>query len=600
MWPSSGYVKGSGRFAPQDQGMQRHLLSGLVPAVLLAACADSSRGPSGLLITLDTTNPGALSCYSGPEGWTPHLDRLAAEGILFEEARTVAPITLPAHASMLTGLTPLRHTVRRNGAMVVPESAVTLAELAAGAGMRTAAFVAAVVLDGEFGLDQGFEVYRDPETPERVEEHLEVSRTAKEIVDDAIGWLSQLEGSEEFFLWVHFYDPHYPYRPPGDWLRRANGDAYLGEVGAMDAELGRLFSFLEEAGRWDDTLICAVADHGEGLGRHGEDTHGYFVYDSTLRVPLILRLPGSARAGERVGSPVSVVDVHPTFANALGLGAHESGLPLDGVDLLAPSLAPDRGVYFESYFGVVAFHWSQLAGWADAEGKFVHSSAPELYALPEDVGETSNLFAERPDDVAAYRARVQELSARERLAVARLDEDYLGLLGQIERLGYAGADTDETGTPEPLEPSALPSPHRRVQAYADYTRARQLMEEDKDFAEAAVLLARVVRGNKANHKAQFHLGMCLKALERYGEAIPPFRAVLQSPGGERIPAELNLAVCYYNVGQKGLAIDHLKSALDETIGPPGAMELLIQLLDEAGRAAEAARYRARLGQRGAG
>lgn len=570
------------------------LLSVVLSLALAPGCGGGAgRAPSGLLITLDTTNPEALSCYTGPDGWTPHLDRLAAEGILFERARTVAPITLPAHTSMLTGLTPLRHTVRRNGSMVVPPEAVTLAELASAKGRRTAAFVAAVVLDSEFGLDQGFEVYKDPETPARVEEHLDASRTARQIVDDAIAWLREVPADESFFLWVHFYDPHFPYDPPSHWQEKAGGDAYLGEVGAMDAALGRLFAQLDEAGRWDDTLILAVADHGEGLGRHGEDTHGYFVYDTTLSVPMLLRpLPdGAVRAGERIDTPVSVVDVFPTFVNGLGLG--DVG-DIDGIDLLQPDLPADRGVYFESYFGVVAFHWSQLAGWADREGKFVYSSVPELYDFPEDRDETTNVIAQQPELARAYRELLTSHSARTRLQVERLDEDYLGLLGQIERLGYAGADTDETGTPEPLEPSQLPSPHQRVAAYADFTRARKLMVEEQDMAEAAKLLARVVRGNPANHKAQFHLGMCLKDTNRFAEAIPAFRAVLQYPGGERIPAELNLAVCYYNVGQKGLAIDHLRSALEETIGPPGAMELLIQLLEEDGRADEAGRYRGRL------
>ncbi len=590
MEPASGYLM---------ESMQRHSLLDLAALLITlgftCACGDTSRPPSGLLITLDTTNPEALSCYTGPAGWTPNLDRLAGEGILFERARTVAPITLPAHTSMLTGLIPLRHTVRRNGSMVVPSKAVTLAELATKKGLRTAAFVAAVVLDSEFGLDQGFQVYSDPKTPQRVEEHLDASRSARQIVDDAIVWLKGVKKDEPFLLWVHFYDPHFPYKPPGNWLEKAKGDAYLGEVGAMDAALGRLFDYMDEAGRWDDTLICAVADHGEGLGRHGEDTHGYFVYDSTLNVPLIVRPPaGAGRAGDRIDTPVSVVDVFPTFVNGLSLGGGEDVQRIDGIDLLSPSLPSDRGVYFESYFGVVAFHWSQLAGWADAEGKFIHSSVPELFDFPEDVGETTNVIAEHPADAQAYRDRLQSLSALERLGVERLSDDYLGLLGQIERLGYAGADTDETGTPEPLESSEHPSPHQRVAAYADFTKARQLMVEKDDMAGAAVLLARVVRGNPSNHKAQFHLAMCLKETNRFAEAIPAFRAVLQYAGGERIPAELNLAVCYYNVGQPGLAIDHLESALGETIGPPGAMELLIQLLGENGREAEALTYRERL------
>jgi len=564
----------------------------LLLAGLVAACGGGApERPSALLITLDTTNPEALSCYDGPGASTPHLDRLAAEGLLFENARTVAPITLPAHASMLTGLTPLRHSVRRNGSMVVPPEAKTLAELARGAGLRTAAFVAAVVLNAEFGLDQGFEVYDNPATPDNVEEHLDASRPAAEVVERALAWLAGIGKDEPFFLWVHFYDPHFPYKPPPEYAAQADGDAYVGEVRAMDAAIGTLLAELEASGRRANTWIVAVADHGEALGRHGEDTHGYFAYDSTLRVPLIVSPPDAgARAGSRLAPPVSVVDVFPTLAQALGLETYGD---LDGIDLLGP-LDPERGVYVESYFGVVAFNWSQLAGWADARGKFVHSSAPELYDLLADPGETQNVFASQPREAQRLRAALERHTALPRLEREKLDEAYMGLAGQIERLGYAGADTTEEGTPEPLEPSTRPSPHQRIHAYADFAQARKLMVEKGDMKEAARLLQRVVAGNRENHKAQFHLAMCLKALGRFPEAIPAFRAVLQHPGGERIPAELNLAVCYYNVGQPDLAIDHLKSALEETVGPPGAMELLIELLEKHGRASEAEPYRRRL------
>ncbi|MEQ1894405.1 MAG: sulfatase, partial [Planctomycetota bacterium] len=268
-------------------------------ALLLTGCAPAVRGPSVLLLTLDTTNPEALGAYGGPAGLTPNLDRLAREGLLFEEARAVAPLTLPAHASMLTGLYPPRHGLRRNGELALAPEARTLAERAREQGYATGAFVAAVVLAPEFGLAQGFETYDAPAVPKDVEEHLAASRSAEEIATRALAWLAARDDERPFFLWLHFYDPHFPYRPPAAASARAGGNDYLGEVSALDEAIGRVLDALGRSGALENTLVAALADHGEGLGRHGEETHGAFVFDSTLRIPFLLRLPGAARAGER-------------------------------------------------------------------------------------------------------------------------------------------------------------------------------------------------------------------------------------------------------------------------------------------------------------
>ncbi len=564
-----------------------------------AGCGTSTpeRRPSGLLITLDTTIPEALGVYGGQGDLTPNLDRLAGEGIVFENARTSAPITLPAHASMLTGLYPVRHSVRRNGSMVLSGEASTLAEQAREAGFATAAVVSAVVLDPEYGLDQGFDLYLAPPLPERATEHLDASWTAADVVERALLWLESVPDERPFLLWVHFYDPHFPYEPPPAFLEHANGDPYLGEIAAMDAEIGRLLAGLEAADRLDDLWVVGVADHGEGLGRNGEDTHGYFVYDATLRVPFFVRPPAAlakGRAGERVEEPVSVVDVQPTLARALGLTQSRGALDVDGVDVLALADTAERGVYFESYFGVVAFHWSQLAGWATRDHKYVHSSQPELFDVRSPAGEGANTIDARPEAVEAARAAIAALAARPRLPVAGVDAEFRGVLGQIERLGYAGASSTELGLPEPLETSDLPSPHERVAAYAQFAQCQKLLAENGSRETVVDLLVEVLRENPMNHKAQFHLGHALMDLGRWAEAITAFLAVLPHPGGERIPAELNLAVCYYNAGQPEEALRRFESALADTIGPPGALETYIRLLEAGGRHDEAQRQRERL------
>jgi len=568
-------------------------------ALLAVACAGCSparpAAPSLLLLTLDTTVPEALGCYGGPAGLAPNLERLAREGVVFGDARAVAPLTLPAHSSLLTGLYPVRHEVRRNGETRLSGEATTLAERAYARGYQTAAFVSAVVLAPEFGLAQGFERYGAPATPAAVEEHLAASRPADEIAADALAWLAQRDVTRPFCLWLHFYDPHFPYAPPAEFRARAGGDAYLGEVAAMDAAIGRVLAALADEGALDDTLVVACADHGESRGRHGEETHGAFVYDATLRIPLLARLPGAARAGTRVDEPVSQVDVLPLVAGVLGWPAPE---PCDGRDPLASSASP--GVYFESYFGTKSFGWSPLAGWTDGRAKYVHSGRPELFDLRADPGETRDVLGERPAEAARLRAAIAALCAAPRLPRELVGADGDDLQREIERLGYAGAgEGAEELDPEPLDESASPSPHALAAAYAAYMEGRKQFEEHGPLAPAAALLERALAENPENHKAWFALGQVRQGLGQFEPAAAAFRRAAAASGGERIPAQLNLAVCLYNLGRRAEALHELEGTLSVTSGPPGALELLAQLLDESGRGDEARRVRVRIAQRDA-
>ncbi len=394
----------------------------------LAACGGSDAPPSVLLVTLDTTILEALSCYGVRRGSTPNLDRIAAQGVRYTRARTVAPMTMPAHASMLTGLVPLRHSVRINGSMVLPESATTLAERTRAAGYQTAAFLAAVVLDGQLGLDQGFEVYDAPQTPSSVSEHLEARRPASEIVERALAWWEQRDRERPFFLWLHFFDAHYPYEPPAAFARAAGDHPYYGALAYVDHELGRLLTRLEADGALEDELTLVVGDHGEGLGRHGEATHMAFAFDTTLVVPFLVRFPDRGRAGEVSDALVSVVDVQPTVLDVLGLGAPGD---VDGVSLAGGDPAPGRGVYFETYYGFQAFGWSPLVGWADEDGKYLHSSRPSFYALDLDPGETSDRIGAA--DVTRYRRALEQLAARSRLEQEGLGDAFGGLRGHAAR-----------------------------------------------------------------------------------------------------------------------------------------------------------------------
>jgi len=466
--------------------------------------------PSGILITLDTTNPGALDVYGKDRALTPHLAALAAESVVFENARTVTPLTLPAHASMLTGLYPLRHGVRDNGIAPLPERADTLAELASSAGYRTGAFVSAHVLASDFGLDQGFDTYDEPaDAVTRTIDYM-VERRADDVTGAAQRWLSDLPGDEPFFLWVHYFDPHAPYEPPEEQLAAAQGNAYLGEVAWMDKELGNLLALLRGEFDLDDTLVLVCADHGESLGRHGEETHSVLCYDATMRVPMIVRFPGGEHGGTRRTDTVSVVDVFSTFVEELGLPAASD---VDGRGLREPA-ARTRGVYIESYNGYLNYGWSPLAGFVDADAKYLHGPDPELFDLASDPREAHNLLA-APGSASARRAErytraLELLASRERLPVSETDLDP-ALLEGIQALGYVGVGDLEGEWPEPLHDLTLPAPRTRLAELAACYAACLASMQGKD-AEAMSTLEQVIAANPGNVFAELTLaGLYLDA-----------------------------------------------------------------------------------------
>src|SRR5688572_1515952 len=303
------------------RGSQRSARTALAAiALVTGACSDGPAPARGvILLTLDTTSADALGCYGGSPLVAPHLDLLSLESVVYDAAHTVAPLTLPAHASMLTGLYPPRHRVHDNGIATVPASAATLAELARAGGVQTGAVVASAVLDRAFALDQGFESWEQPARPEPFQTGAPPELNAQQVVGLARRWLAKRDEARPYFLWLHFYDPHAPYAPPSAFLQQAGGHPYLAEIAALDAAIGDFLAPLRSDGTLDTALVLALADHGESLGDHGEPTHGAFCYEATARVPFLARFPGGRRAGGRSASPVSVVDVLPTALDALGL-----------------------------------------------------------------------------------------------------------------------------------------------------------------------------------------------------------------------------------------------------------------------------------------
>ncbi|MEM7305660.1 MAG: sulfatase-like hydrolase/transferase [Planctomycetota bacterium] len=539
----------------------------------LAGCG-SGPGPakprSALVITLDTTRYDALGCTGGPSQASPNLDALAGEGVLYTHARTVAPLTMPSHATILTGLTPLRHTVHTNSQLTLPESAVTLAERAAERGFQTGAFVAAVVLADSFGLDQGFDVYDQP-TPPLVQQTLHYDRRrAAEVADAAIAWIDQLDPERPFLAWAHFFDPHLPYEPPQRFVDQVGEEGYHAEVAAMDFAIGRILDALRDKGLYDETMVVVVADHGEGNGDHGEQTHGTLAFDSTIRVQMIVRYTDGHRAGERSDEIVSATDVYPTLVEALELGAIND---VDGMSLFKRAVPPERGVYFESYYGFYSFGWSPVVGWANRDGKYLHSSAPEFYTPREDGGETLNRFDALGDGVGAYRDGIDAVAGRSRLERATTDAAEAAVIAKLQGLGYTGAGSDAIGLPHPLEDTGLPSPLEMQELYRVQLYAQDLNSAGR-AAEAVPLYRRVVAGNEGNAAAWFQLGGALIQVEEYEESIEASQRAL-AVGHSWYGPHRNVGLAYDNLGQPEEALAGYKRALDTA---PDMIDLLTRVI----------------------
>ena len=421
------------------------------PGPILAVPPGAAAGFNILLVTLDTTRADRIGCYGYRRAATPILDRLAASGVRFAEALTAAPETLPAHATLLTGLLPPHHGVRINTEGRLGSLHQTLAEVARGRGYQTAAFVSAFVLDARFGLDQGFDHYDDRVDATRGTAFAAGTneRRAGATTDAALAWLRSRDRARPFLLWVHYFDAHAPYDPPEPFASRFAGSLYDGEIAYVDAQLGRLLEGLDAAEPRDKTVVIVVGDHGESLGEHYERTHSVFLYRSTVRVPLVFSNPRLFPKPAVVdGAVVSLADVAPTLLDLLGV---EDPPARDVVSLLATKADPRRGVYVESLVPWLDFGWAPLFGLRTLRESYVLAPRPECYDLRTDADERRNLIQpgdakggpcaiqarqlERmvtqmpPYEIAAAGPRTVDPEARERLQAL----GYLGGAGPGER-----------------------------------------------------------------------------------------------------------------------------------------------------------------------
>jgi choline-sulfatase len=524
-------------------------LRALCGFVLVGMAACSSRQPAStpsarnlLLVTIDTLRADHVGAYGDSRARTPVLDDLAGKGALFEHAYTAAPITLPSHATLLTGRYPPGHGARDNG-LRLSQGVATLATELHAKGFATAAFVAAFPLDHQFGLSQGFDVYSD-RLPRAADGRLANERPAADVVNDAIAWLRHHGLSTQppvpssqspFFLWIHLFEPHAPYGDPSS--TRPLLDRYDDEIAIADRETGRLISAVGPA--LANTLMVVAGDHGEAFGEHGEYAHSIFVYDTTLRVPLLMRGPG-VPAALRVNDPVTLADVAPTVMHALGAEMKE----IDGIDL-SPVFAriplPQRELYAESFAPLVEFGWAPLRSVRSGAWKAIAAPRPELFDLAHDPGEQANVVGSQASAAGPLMARVDHYSS-DRLS-ANGSSIAADAAERLRALGYS------SGSPIGNQQSAASKLSRPDPKDRRELAARIAQVTSGELAGPALLsaLEGIVREDPRNGQAQLRLGYARLATGDCAHAEPAFHAAAAA-GLPTADVHLGLATC---LGQRG-------------------------------------------------
>ena len=500
--------------------------------------------PNVILITMDTTRADHLGCYGYSGAKTPNLDALAGRGVLFEQAATSSPLTLPAHCSIMTGMYPTYHGVRINGNTALSEEQTTIAEVLTAQGYACGAFIGAFVLDGRWGLNQGFQHYDDKFDLKKYK-HLDlgaIQRPGNLVMDAALDWLDD-QKSNPFFAWIHLYDPHTPYEPPepyrSEYGRGGLAGLYDGEIAFMDEQIGRCVAWLEKNGLDRNTVLVLIGDHGEGLGSHGEGTHGYYIYDYALHVPFIVVAPLAGLSGIRVSSQVRAVDVFPTLLELAGAQptGRTQGRPL--LDLMfRPAKTADGVAYSESMSPNLQFGWSALHSLRTPRYKYIDAPKAELYDLTQDAGEETNLFAQAPDVARQMKADLDRLMTETSRGAptpqsANLDKE---TMERLTALGYVGGPVSAK---KPSGKGPLADPKDEFPVFQAVTAAGELILDNK-YAEAAARVEAALRDEPMIPQALLILSTCYVELGRKEEAKAKLELILKEDP-ESIQALISLA-----------------------------------------------------------
>jgi choline-sulfatase len=540
----------------------------LIAGLCAAACACSRDTPRPvnrprnlLIVTIDTLRADRVGAYGYAAARTPTIDALAAKGARFTHAYCSAPITLTSHATLMTGRYPPGHGARHNG-MRLDASTPTIAETLARAGFNTAAFVGAFPLDHRFGLDKGFRVYGD-RMPRSPQGRLASERPGRQVVDEAISWLNANRGSR-FFLWVHLFEPHSPYGDPTD--QRPVQVRYDDEVSEADRQTGRVIDALGPTSA--STIIVVASDHGEAFGEHGEISHSIFVYDTTLRVPLVIAGPDIP--ARTIDASVGLVDVPPTLLALLGIG----GFDADGLDL-SPALdgrpLRARDLYAESFAPLLDFGWSPLRSIRSEGFKYIEAPRPELYRVESDAAESENVVQREPQRAARLSERVQRISSASLTSTPAADPE---AAARLQALGYVSGRSTGGSRSDPKDRRELAA------------RIAQVTSGELQGAALERTLEEILTEDPRNSQAHLRLGYVQLESNRCTLAVQHFRAAI----AEHMPtadAHLGLASCQATAHKFEDAMATLKEG--ERIEPQNPVVVANRgvVLSDAGRPADA-------------
>src|SRR5712692_905429 len=541
---------------------QRVLLL-LIACLLLTAprgLAAGNPAPNVVVITIDTLRPDHLGCYGYKQIRTPNIDALAADGIRFERAYTSVPVTLPSHTVIFTGTYPIYSGMHDFAANKLNPTQPTQASVLKEHGYDTGAVIGSEVLDSRFVLHHGFDFYYDHFDFNRLQASNldEMERPGNVVADVTLDWLGK-NYQKKFFLWMHLYDPHYPYRPPPPYRDEYKDRLYDGEIAFADAQVGRLIRFLKEKGLYRNTLIVLTGDHGESLGEHEEKTHGFFIYNATLHVPIIFHLPGRVST-KSVPNLISLADLMPTVLQVLKVAVPSQ---VQGHNLL-PLMTPKkedgpRSLYAETFLPRLHFNWSERRSVETENNHISDAAKPELYDLTKDPGETQTLFPQKKAVAEEMRARlatlIRQYSGGQELAEKTgLDP---ALMERLKSLGYAGFSGGSSPT---ITDRALPDPKDRIQVYELFSDAMADSQHGR-YPESTEKLNAALKTEPDSIPAHYLLGLNYYRMREFPKAVEELQRVLQlSP--DYALAAFQLGLAYGRTGDFDHAIQTLKRALE--------------------------------------
>jgi len=545
----------------------------------LTAAADANI----LLVTLDTTRADHLGCYGRSPAKTPNLDRLAREGTRFARVYCPAPMTLPSHVSIFSGLYPVTHGVRNNGHLL-PAGIKTLAEILKGRGYATAAFVSSFSVDSRFGIDRGFDVYDDTFQSQATLKGTNAERRAEETFDRFSRWLEN-NWSSRFFAWVHYYDPHLPYDPPLPYREEFSGRLYDGEIAYMDHYVGAILERLRTKEILEKTIIIAAGDHGEGLGDKVETGHGIFLYEEALRVPLIFYNGGVFPRPRVVESTVRLVDVAPTVLELSGL--KDAAAAMQGESLvprLRGKAGKDLDSLIETLYPRESFGWSELVGIISGPWKYIQAPRPELYDLKTDPLENRNLYGGEASKAAALNTKLEnELlrlgsggKAAGEPAGARAED-----LEKLRSLGYVNFAPAKPG-------SVFPDPKDKMDILRLIQQA-QAFEYKQKYPEAEGVYGRILSDIPDSPAAYVNLAILQAMQKKFDRVIETLnRGLTRIPDSEILMVRLGHT--YLVTGKSGAALETMKKVLDLHPRNMDALTVCATTLDQTGRTEEARTY----------